>query len=136
LAERVADAGPGHVMRAFAGAEGFLRRSAGPGWALVGDAGYFKDPITAHGITDALRDAELLARAVSTGGDEAVREYQTTRDALVRGLFEVTDRIASFAWSLEEVKALHLDLSREMNAEVDMLVAHHEASARETAVVR
>ena len=36
---------------------------AGPGWALVGDAGYFKDPITAHGITDALRDAELLAGA-------------------------------------------------------------------------
>ena len=36
----------------------------GPGWALVGDAGYWKDPISAHGLTDALRDAELLARAV------------------------------------------------------------------------
>ena len=43
---------------------GYLRRSWGNGWALVGDAGYFKDPITTHGMTDALRDAELLANAV------------------------------------------------------------------------
>ena len=40
----------------------------GPGWALVGDAGYFKDPITTHGITDALRDAELLSDAVLADG--------------------------------------------------------------------
>src|ERR1700693_3069958 len=51
-------------LRGFAGVPGHLRQSHGPGWALVGDAGYFKDPITAHGITDALRDAELLARAI------------------------------------------------------------------------
>lgn len=133
LAERVAAAGPGHGMRAFAGVQGYLRRSAGPGWALVGDAGYFKDPLTAHGITDALRDAELLARAVVAGGDEALREYQATRDSLVRGLFRVTDEIASFGWSLEEVKVLHLTLSREMNAEVDLLLAMPEASAPEVA---
>ena len=36
------------------------RRAGGPGWALVGDAGYFRDPLTAHGITDALRDAEAV----------------------------------------------------------------------------
>ena len=52
----------------FAGAHGFMRRPCGPGWALVGDAGYFKDPLTAHGITDALRDAELLARAMLGSG--------------------------------------------------------------------
>ena len=40
-----------------------VRRAAGPGWALVGDAGYHRDPITGHGMTDALRDAELLAQA-------------------------------------------------------------------------
>lgn len=56
---------------------GFFRRAWGPGWALVGDAGYFKDPLTAHGITDALRDAELLARAILAGGDEALASYQT-----------------------------------------------------------
>jgi hypothetical protein len=43
-----------------------LRRATGPGWALVGDAGYFKDPLTAHGITDALRDAEFLTQRWST----------------------------------------------------------------------
>src|SRR5690606_7663674 len=64
LAERVAIAGGPQKLRAFAGVPGFLRRAAGPGWALVGDAGYFRDPITAHGITDALRDSELLAQAV------------------------------------------------------------------------
>jgi len=41
--------------------DGFLRRPSGPGWALVGDAGYHKDPVTAQGIRDAFRDAELLA---------------------------------------------------------------------------
>jgi flavin-dependent dehydrogenase len=40
---------------------GYLRRAAGPGWALVGDTGYFKDPLTAHGISDAMRDAEFLS---------------------------------------------------------------------------
>ena len=108
-------------LRAFAGTPGYLRRSAGPGWALVGDAGYFKDPLTAHGITDALRDAELLARAVVEGGDDALTGYQETRDNLVKGLLDVTDRIASFDWDLDEAKEEHLVLSREMNAEVDLL---------------
>ena len=45
----------------------FLRKPFGPGWALVGDAGYHKDPVTAQGISDAFRDAERLARAVDEG---------------------------------------------------------------------
>ena len=114
-------------LRAFAGTPGFLRRSAGPGWALVGDAGYFRDPITAHGITDALRDAELLARAVAEGGDGALAGYQETRDDLVKGLLDVTERIASFEWDLDEAKEEHLVLSREMNAEVDLLRALDQA---------
>ena len=55
-------------LRGFGGARGFLRQCHGAGWALVGDASYFKDPLTAHGITDALRDAELLSIAVAIGG--------------------------------------------------------------------
>ena len=121
LASSVAASEASGKLRAFAGAPGFLRRSAGPGWALVGDAGYFKDPITAHGITDALRDAELLARAVADGGDGALAGYQETRDDLVKGLLDVTNRIASFEWDLNEAKKDHLLLSREMNAEVDLL---------------
>ena len=45
----------------------FYRRSNGPGWALVGDAAYTKDPIRAQGITDAFLDAETLAAAIDDG---------------------------------------------------------------------
>lgn len=117
LARSVAESdGPGK-LKAFAGATGFLRRAVGPGWALVGDAGYFRDPITAHGITDALHDAELLSRAV-VGGDRAMASFQAARDERVRGLLDVTTRISSFEWSLDEVKDYHLDLNREMNAQI------------------
>ena len=64
LVDRVAAATPAGRMHGWSGAVAYLRHCWGPGWALVGDAGYFKDPITTHGMTDALRDAELLADAV------------------------------------------------------------------------
>ncbi|MGD9671764.1 MAG: NAD(P)/FAD-dependent oxidoreductase [Hyphomicrobiaceae bacterium] len=109
-------------LRGFAGVPGHMRQSYGSGWALVGDAGYFKDPITAHGITDALRDAELLASAVIDGRPEALGGYQAERDALSCTLFQITDSIASFRWSLEEVKVLHAELSAAMKAEANHLV--------------
>jgi flavin-dependent dehydrogenase len=121
LAERVFSAASAPRLRAFAGAPGVLRRSVGPGWALVGDAGYFQDPLTAHGITDALRDAELLARAATAGDAWAFEEYQQVRDALARPLMDVTGRIASLDWTLAEVQALHVELSRTMSAEVDVI---------------
>lgn len=104
--------------RGFAGHLGMFRPAWGPGWALVGDAGYFKDPITAHGITDALRDAELLARAVSSGTEAALAAYHTVRDQLSVGLFTITDEIASFAWDMPRLRALHKSLSEEMTREV------------------
>src|SRR5262249_45652965 len=66
-------------------------------------AGYFKDPITAHGITDALRDAEILARVVTCGGPGAVGRYQAERDELSLRLFRVTGRIAAFDWTAGEI---------------------------------
>jgi flavin-dependent dehydrogenase len=105
---------------AFPGQAGFLRRSAGPGWALVGDAGFFKDPLTAHGITDALRDAELLARAV-VGRDGGLESYEASRDEFAVDMLDVTDEIASFQWDLENIQELHLRLSKEMNREAQML---------------
>lgn len=126
LAEAVTVNEPSGKLRGFAGAPGFLRRSTGPGWALVGDAGYFRDPITAHGITDALREAELLTRAVADDGDGGLDAYQPKRDERVRGLLDVTHRIASFEWDLEEAKELHLELNREMNAGLDVLRALDE----------
>ncbi len=122
LAAEVAEKTPSERLRGFPGQPGLMRQSHGPGWALVGDAGYFKDPITAHGISDALRDAELLARAVGRGSDHALAEYQSTRDELSRELFEITDEIAGFEWDFDRLKVLHQDLSKTMNREVEALL--------------
>ncbi|WP_198370126.1 NAD(P)/FAD-dependent oxidoreductase [Roseomonas rosulenta] len=123
LAAELGDTRPDGDLMAFAGRKGFLRQAAGPGWALVGDAGYFKDPITAHGITDALRDAALLAEAAAEGGDAAFARFAARRDDLSLPLFRVTDEIAGYAWTLDEVKALHLDLNKAMKREVAALAA-------------
>ena len=78
----------------------FFRKPFGPGWALVGDAGYNKDFITAQGISDAFRDAELCATALdeSLSGvrqfDEAMGEYHRTRDEHVLPIFEFTCMLA------------------------------------------
>jgi len=122
LAGEIAEKTPSERLRGFPGQPGLMRRSHGPGWALVGDAGYFKDPITAHGISDALRDAELLARAVERGTDRALAEYESTRDELSEELFEITDTIAGFGWDLDRLKPLHLNLSKTMNREVEALL--------------
>jgi len=90
---------------------------------LVGDAGYVKDPITAHGLTDALRDAELLGRAIiaAAGGEApeavALAAYQATRDRLSERLSAVTDANA-IAWDLDEIRRLLLQLSDAMSDEV------------------
>jgi 2-polyprenyl-6-methoxyphenol hydroxylase-like FAD-dependent oxidoreductase len=63
----------------------YFRKPFGPGWALVGDAGYVKDPITAQGTADAFRDAELCATALheafsgARSFDAAMTRYQSTR---------------------------------------------------------
>jgi 2-polyprenyl-6-methoxyphenol hydroxylase-like FAD-dependent oxidoreductase len=126
-AARVA-AGRGPVgVRAFTGQPGFMRQAWGPGWALVGDAGYWKDPISAHGLTDALRDAELLARAVqaSVAGEateqEAFGGYQATRDRLSLALFRITYTIAGQRWTDTDIGPLLLQLSAAMADEVDTL---------------
>ena len=88
---------------------------------MVGDAGYFKDPSTAHGITDAFRDAELLAGAIMRGTTAAFAEYEDARLDLSRKLLEVTDEIASLAWTDEEVQSLHRAFSAEMSREMRVL---------------
>ncbi len=103
----------------YGGDRGFLREAAGAGWALVGDAGYFKDPLTAHGITDAFRDAEALSQAILSG--RSLHDYEFTRNARSVELFEVTDRIAALDWSLGGLKALHLRLNSIMKAEQAMI---------------
>ena len=79
-----------------------VRQASGPGWALVGDAGYHRDAITAHGISDAFRDAEFLAvaldQALSAGAEEstALGRYQQQRDQALREIFDITCRLAAY----------------------------------------
>ena len=105
---------------------GHLRVPCGPGWALVGDAGYWKDPIGAHGLTDALRDAELLARAViaaaAAGGEPAaLDQYHQIRNQLSVPLFDVVDAIAGMRWTDAEIPELLLRLNSAMTDEVELL---------------
>ena len=79
---------------------GYFRKPFGPGWALVGDAGYHKNPITAMGINDAFRDAELVAGALDDAFsgrrsyEEGMSDYQQTRDREALPVYEFTDEFA------------------------------------------
>ncbi|MGH9385883.1 MAG: NAD(P)/FAD-dependent oxidoreductase [Vicinamibacterales bacterium] len=90
----------------------FFRKPFGPGWALVGDAGYNKDFITAQGISDAFLDAEVCAGALhdSFAGarpfDVAMASYQSTRDARVMPIFEFTCQFAAMAPPPPEMQQL------------------------------
>ena len=102
-----------------------LRRATGPGWALVGDAGYHRDPITGHGITDAFRDAELLTRAVDEhlrGDADDLSGYETARDAALRETFDLTCAMSRYP-QLDEFVALQKRLSRALEAEADLLAS-------------
>jgi 2-polyprenyl-6-methoxyphenol hydroxylase-like FAD-dependent oxidoreductase len=79
----------------------FFRKAYGPGWALVGDAGHHKDPITAQGISDAFRDAELLAEAIDAGYsgrrplDAALADYERQRNEAVLPIYDFTYQLAA-----------------------------------------
>jgi flavin-dependent dehydrogenase len=92
------------VDRFFSGCtRSFVRRSHGPGWALVGDAGMKKDPVTAQGIAGAFASADMLANAVDRGFgaaetlDAELAEYERARDAWLLPYYDFTLRLAAFA---------------------------------------
>ena len=105
-----------------------LRSCTGPGWALVGDAGYHRDPITGHGITDAFRDAELLATALDRALREPVDEaaaltgYQRARAAALRETFDLTRALAAFP-PPHRFAALQIQLSAALDREATMLAS-------------
>jgi len=86
-----------------AGVPNYFRKPYGPGWALVGDAGYDRDPITAQGISDAFIDAEQLSEAIHAvfsarrGFDEAMAEYQSRRDQRAKPMYDFTCELARLA---------------------------------------
>lgn len=79
----------------MAGRTSFFRKPYGPGWALIGDAGFIKDPVLGTGMDDAFRDAELVADALHasfSGGvdlQSALANYQSHRDAQSKHAYDV-----------------------------------------------
>jgi 2-polyprenyl-6-methoxyphenol hydroxylase-like FAD-dependent oxidoreductase len=100
FAERVRGAKRESKFIGSADLPGYFRKPFGPGWALLGDAGYHKNPITAMGINDAFRDAELVAGALDdffSGRrtyEVGMSAYQQTRDCGALPVYEFTDEFA------------------------------------------
>lgn len=74
---------------------GFFRRATGPGWALIGDAGHFKNPSTAQGISDAIEQS-LHVAAELTGPEESLAGYEAWRDDRAREHYEWSFDFARF----------------------------------------
>jgi flavin-dependent dehydrogenase len=97
-----------------------LRQAFGPGWALVGDAGYHRDAVTGYGISDAFRDAEYLAvaldRALGADAEEttALALYQQQRDQALRKIFEITCRLAAYP-----AVPTFIELQKQLSAAID-----------------
>ncbi len=98
-AERVGDAENRTKMRSTGSVAAFFRRSSGPGWALAGDAGHFKDPVIGQGMRDAMRYGRLLGEAVApvihdpARLDRAVLQVERRRDL---------ECMASYHWGNRE----------------------------------
>ncbi|MDA3648385.1 NAD(P)/FAD-dependent oxidoreductase [Saccharopolyspora indica] len=102
LGQRLRDSGKREEqLRPMLYPDNYRRRSSGPGWALVGDAGYHRDPFTGLGITDAMKYGQLLAERLHEGLsgqrpiDEAVAEYVKLRDEDSQGSYAMTCSIST-----------------------------------------
>ncbi len=128
LADRLVDAHRVDRLRLALRYPSFVRHPVGEGWALVGDAGYYRDAITGHGITDAFRDAELLAAAVDEwlrGAQPetvATHRYAMEREAGLRPIFDVTNALAGWPGP-EKFFGLQKDLNHLLDVEADRLAS-------------
>jgi 2-polyprenyl-6-methoxyphenol hydroxylase-like FAD-dependent oxidoreductase len=101
FAERVNSGTQQETWYGTAGVPNFFRKSHGTGWALVGDAGYNRDPITAQGMSDAFIDAERLANAIDAAWsgeeslDQTLAAAEAARDERVRPMYEFTYHLAA-----------------------------------------
>jgi 2-polyprenyl-6-methoxyphenol hydroxylase-like FAD-dependent oxidoreductase len=100
VADRLRGAKREEKWMGTAGVPNYFRRPFGPGWALVGDAAYEKDPITAQGISDAFLDAESLSKALDEGWSgrrplgETLLAHQAGRDRRVKPMYDFTCQMA------------------------------------------
>jgi|HigsolmetaAR201D_1030396.scaffolds.fasta_scaffold02387_5 flavin-dependent dehydrogenase len=129
LAERLPEARQVGRLTGMADLPNFVRQAYGPGWALVGDASYHKDPVLARGISDAFVDAEALAIAIDKGlsgaqpFDAALAEYQEQRDALaLPDLENNLDSAYLVGWDAPEIVRLRAAL-RQHPAEAGLFFA-------------
>jgi 2-polyprenyl-6-methoxyphenol hydroxylase-like FAD-dependent oxidoreductase len=118
VAERIHHGKREERLRGLGDLPSFFRQPHGDGWALVGDAGFYKHPIPAQGITDAFRDAELLSDAIDAGFagrqplEQALAEYERIRNDTVMPMYESTVQRASLKPPPPEVGQLFAALSQ------------------------
>ena len=129
LAERLAAARRTSPVQGMLRQPNQVRQAFGPGWALAGDAGYHRDAVTAHGISDAFRDAEFLAAALDQalrGGRSeeaaALAAYQRQRDQALAEIFGITCQLGAFP-PVPAFIALQKQLSAAIDAEAAALAA-------------
>ncbi|MFC4943058.1 NAD(P)/FAD-dependent oxidoreductase [Pseudonocardia sp. GCM10023141] len=121
IADQVEAGARAEPMRAMRYPDNYYRESHGPGWALVGDAGYHKDPFTGKGISDAFVHAEILAERLheTLGGArpmaEALADYQRERDAESRSAYDFTCMISELELT-PQLAALVAAVSRDERA--------------------
>ncbi len=118
--------------------QGLRRQASGPGWALVGDAGVTMDPITAAGITNAFRDADLLSDAIHDGLtgsrplDDVVARFGAERDAVSVPLFEFAREMAK----LDPPPQPMIDLFSALPGQQDAIDAYFGVFAQTVPVTR
>lgn len=128
-ASQMAVAGPIEALTRFNGAPGILRTATGAGWALVGDSGFFKDPATAHGISDALLDSFRLSQTLLSG--RPLEAFEDARNRHAHEMLRLSSAIGELNWSLEALQAMHMELNICMKAEMADLAS--EAPAQKAA---
>ncbi|MGB3051856.1 MAG: NAD(P)/FAD-dependent oxidoreductase [Polyangiales bacterium] len=120
-------------VRATRGLPGFFRKPYGPGWVLVGDAGHTTDPVSANGITNAFRDAELAARAIDQAlrdapEQDAFAQYHTQRDSMSQDVYEIASEMAAYSWDSDRMMHLLFRFGRALSREANQIAAFPEWS--------
>jgi flavin-dependent dehydrogenase len=124
LAERLRQARRTSPVQGMLRQPNQLRQAFGPGWALVGDAGYYRDAVTAYGISDAFHHAELLAvaldQALCADAEEAtaLAAYQQQRDQALEEIFGITCRLAAYP-----AVPTFIELQKQLGAAIDTQAA-------------
>ncbi len=124
LAERAQSGRRAERIAGTADLGSLFRKPYGPGWALVGDAGYHLDPITGQGMTDAFRDAELLAEAIDAGLsdrqplNEALADYEQRRNVAAMPAYNFAHELSALEPPTPEQQRFFSSL-RSNQAEMD-----------------